>query len=310
MPAGTVSALAKDLDEHSRYIGCPNGVLDLNSGTLLRGDAAREKLVTRSVPDPYVPTARHEAVDAMLAHLTDENREWVLDALGYALRGNPARRIYVLEGPPGGGKTTLLNAVRACLGAVKTGGYSFTTMKNALVSDLHGNANAHTAHLVDFTRARIAAASELPTGRRLDTQLLKQLSGMEYLPVRDVGEKAAPEKPATATLFIAVNDRGLDVLDLTDDGLRARVRVLPYPALETEHDTDFAERVMHVREIRQAMFALLVRRAVENRVPPQDVPDVAEARERAGRRCGRRSGRVDSGPRPQRRTVQASTATG
>ena len=104
MPAGTVSALAKDLDEHSRYIGCPNGVLDLNSGTLLRGDAAREKLVTRSVPDPYVPTARHEAVDAMLAHLTDENREWVLDALGYALRGNPARRIYVLEGPARRGK--------------------------------------------------------------------------------------------------------------------------------------------------------------------------------------------------------------
>ena len=46
----------------------------------------------------------------------EEHRDWILAAVAYALRGNPNRRIYVLEGPPGGGKTTLLNAVRACLG--------------------------------------------------------------------------------------------------------------------------------------------------------------------------------------------------
>ena len=283
LPAGLTQAKDMELDQNKRYLGAPNGVIDLETGDLLTGEAARSKLITRTVPDPYNPNAQHPAVDGLLAHLDDEHRDWILSAVAYALRGNPNRRIYVLEGPPGGGKTTLLNAVRACLGSVKAGGYGFTLQENALVVDYRSNANSHTSHLMDFTAGRIATASDIPSNRKLDTNLLKRVSGTEFLATRDVGVKAEQEKVATATLFIAMNPGGLEVVDLTDAALFERIRILPYPELPPDRprDRDLAMNVITEPAIRQAMLALLVRYAVANRWPPDDIPSVAEARHAA-----------------------------
>ena len=283
LPAGLTEAQDMELDRNKRYLGAPNGVIDLDTGDLLTGEAARSKLITRTVPDPYNPKAQHPAVDGLLAHLDEEHRDWILAAVAYALRGNPNRRIYVLEGPPGGGKTTLLNAVRGCLGSVKGGGYGFTLQENALVLDNRSSANAHTSHLVDFTGGRIATASDIPTTRKLDTTLLKRLSGTEFLATREVGERALQEKLATATLFIAMNPGGLEVMDLTEAALYERIRILPYPELPPERprDRDLAMNVIAEPAIRQAMLALLVEYAVKNRWPPEDIPSVAEARKAA-----------------------------
>ena len=283
LPAGLTQARDMDLDQNKRYLGAPNGVIDLDTGELLTGQAARAKLITCTVPDPYNPKAQHPAVDGLLAHLEEEHRDWILAAVAYALRGNPNRRIYVLEGPPGGGKTTLLNAIRACLGSVKGGGYGFTLQENALVADYRANANSHTAHLMDFTAGRVATASDIPTNRKLDTPLLKRISGTEYLATRDVGMRAEAERVATATLFIAMNPGGLEVMDLTDPGLFERIRILPYPELPPDRpkDRDLAMNVISEPAIRQAMLALLVRYAVANRWPPDDIPSVAQARQAA-----------------------------
>ena len=283
LPAGLTETEDMELDRNKRYLGAPNGVIDLDTGDLLTGEAARSKLITRTVPDPYNPKAHHPAVDGLLAHLDEEHRNWILAAMAYALRGNPNRRIYVLEGPPGGGKTTLLNAVRGCLGSVKGGGYGFTLQENALVLDNRSSANAHTSHLVDFTGGRIATASDIPTNRKLDTTLLKRLSGTEFLATREVGMKAEQEKLATATLFIAMNPGGLEVMDMTDAALFERIRILPYPELPPDRpkDRDLAMNVIAEPAIRQAMLALLVEYAVKNRWPPEDIPSVAEARKAA-----------------------------
>ena len=283
LPSGLTEARDMDLDQNKRYLGAPNGVIDLDTGDLLTGEAARAKLITRTVPDPYNPKAQHPAVDGLLAHLEEEQRAWILAAVAYALRGNPNRRIYVLEGPPGGGKTTLLNAVRACLGSAKAGGYGFTVQENALVVDYRSNANSHSSHLVDFTSGRIATASDIPNNRKLDTNLLKRLSGTEMINPREVGMPAGPERVATATLFIAMNPGGLEVMDLTEPALFERIRILPYPELPPDRppDRDLAMNVITEPSIRQAMLALLVSYAVANRWPPDDIPSVAQARQAA-----------------------------
>ena len=143
----------------------------------------------------------------------------------------------------------------------------FTLQENALVADYRANANSHTAHLMDFTAGRIATASDIPTNRKLDTPLLKRISGTEYLATRDVGMRAEAERVATATLFIAMNPGSLEVMDLTDSGLFERIRILPYPELPPDRpkDRDLAMNVISEPAIRQAMLALLVRYAVANR---------------------------------------------
>ena len=65
-----------DLDRPGApYVGAPNGVINLETRQVLTGAAAREKLVTRTLLDPYDETAKHPTVDQLLSHLTPENRE-------------------------------------------------------------------------------------------------------------------------------------------------------------------------------------------------------------------------------------------
>ena len=72
--------------------------------------------------------------------------------------------------------------------------------------------------------------------------------------------RAEAERVATATLFIAMNPGGLEVMDLTDPGLFERIRILPYPELPPDRpkDRDLAMNVISEPAIRQAMLALLV----------------------------------------------------
>ena len=41
---------------------------------------------------------------------------WWWQVMGYALYGRPSRRIYVIVGPPGAGKSCVANALRSALG--------------------------------------------------------------------------------------------------------------------------------------------------------------------------------------------------
>ena len=63
-PAGYRQVSIADIDGDTRYLGAPNGVVDLSTGALLTGRGASSILVCRRLPDPYDPDARHADVDA------------------------------------------------------------------------------------------------------------------------------------------------------------------------------------------------------------------------------------------------------
>ena len=265
-----------------RYLGAPNGVIDLDTGELITGAAARALLVSRSVPDPYDPTAQHPMIDGLLAHLGVDERQYLLSALGFALRGNPARRFYLLAGERNGGKTTVLAAGKACVGDVKAGGYGMTIQPAVLLTDRLQHANGHQGGLFGVQDARIATVSEIPDGRgRFNVGLLKSLTGGDPDSVRDVGEKAGPSRPATATIFVAANPPDFDRLDLTDSALEDRARILPYPSLPAgRRNPAVLDIVQNNPKARQAMLAVLVRAAkafAGNPYPPEDIPSVIEA---------------------------------
>ena len=277
LPKGLEVVKAEQLHRDGRYLGAPNGIIDLNTGALLTGAGARSKLVTRQVPDPYDPNATHPDVDRLLAHLPKDSRGFLVNALGYALRGKVSRRFYVLLGPPGGGKSTLLEAVTAALGDVKTIGYGQVINGNAIVEQRFPV--AHQGNLFGIQDSRIAVVSELPDGKaRLNVSLIKSLDGIGGLTQRDVGEKAGPSRPATGTLFVSVNDPDIDRIPLTDRAMRDRIRILHYPPLpEGARDEEMVDRVRTAPEIRQAMVAKLVRAATKYLRAPPDIPAVQSA---------------------------------
>ena len=277
LPAGLTVADERDIDADLLSLGAPNGVIDLRTGQLLSAVDAHKRLVTRSVADPFNPTATHPSADSLFEHLDDELSDYLASAFGFALRGNPARRIYGLAGDKNGGKSTVLSAIHAALGDVKAGGYGMGVDVDALLrSKFSPGRNAHHGNLFGLQDARIAVTEEPGKGTRFDGALLKRLAGGDYFSLRDVGEKAGPGRPISATLFVALNPGQETALDTSDDALADRVRLLSYPKLGGALDPGRISAVKTDHAIRQAVMACLARWAAETASRPEDPPSVKE----------------------------------
>ena len=270
LPPALTQCQDKELDADTRYLGAPNGVIDLHTGECLTGAAARLCMVSRSLPDPYDPDATHEAVTKLLAHLGDDEREWLLSALGHALRGRPNRRDYLIVGEGGGGKSTLLTAIADALDE-HAGFIAIGAIANRKY------ANGPEPELEAFTNRRLMFYSEPPAN--LDYKRGKNQSGGDVVAFRRLFEGETIEKRTTATRFFACNPDDVPTLPLDKEAVFDRVRTLPYPALpESERDLTLPDR-LNTKAARQAMAALLVRYAVANPAPPADIPSVAAMRE-------------------------------
>ena len=186
----------------------------------------------------------------------------MLGALGFALRGNVARRVYGIAGERGGAKSTLFAATLAALGSARANGYGLRLDPESLVKSSWGRGgNAHHGNLMGLQDARIAVCEEPPDGRPLDAQLLNDLSGGAPAALRNVGEKMAPERPVTSTIFFGFNPGQEDVMDTSNNALADRARLLRYPRLNV---TEIPGRIVDVAElveVRQAVVAMLVRAA-------------------------------------------------
>ena len=256
-------------------LGAPNGVISLETGKMLSDAAARKTYTTRYIPDRFKIDARHQYVDELVAHLTPPDRRYLHSALGYALRGNPSRRLYALSGERRGGKSTLLTALFEALGDVRRHGYSIALQIEALLATRwSAGSSAHQGNLFGLPDARIAIAEEPPAGSKFNEALLKDLTGGRPQAQRDVGEKALPARMNLATIFIAMNMGQEYTLDTKDPALADRVRVLRYPQLRGPVDLERTIAFIEREEVRQAMAALLVQWAVKTRTLPPDTPSV------------------------------------
>ena len=218
----------------------------------------------------------------MSAHLSGEDRNYLLHALGYALRGNPARRTYFLSGVLNGAKSTLLSAVHAALGDVRNNGYGMRTdVETFLLTRFGAGPSAHHAGLIGVQDARVCVTEEPPEGRKFNVKLLSDISGGTPMSIRDVHEKARPGPPGfrdrRSSPSIPAKKSGVDTKDLA---FADRARILPYPPLPLPPEERDAERISDVRnlkEVRQATAALMVRYAALAASRPADPPSVEEA---------------------------------
>ena len=281
LPEELTLATEAELDMDKDYLGAPNGVIDLNTGKLLLRAKGRKRLVTRQVPDQFNENAQHDVADELLGHLPAVERSYLLAALGFALRGVPARRWYLLEGERRSGKTTLLNAVVGCLGDVRANGYGMAINVQDLALSKFASPNAHHGGLYGVQYARIAGVSEPKAGGvSFNEGLILELTGGDALNIRDVREKSRGSFPATATLIVALNPIQITNVNLIDKALLDRTKILKYPNLEladAKVDPMRYETVRANPAVRQAVLALLVKAVAANPRPPVDVLSVKEA---------------------------------
>ena len=259
-----------ELDDNTRCLGAPNGVIDLHTGELLTGAHARRTLTTRMVPYPYDPDATHEDVDKLFSHLAPQEKDWLLSALGFGLKGNPMRRMYFLRGDGGQGKGTVLTAIAACLGPE----YCESIPEGALSRKRAASAGL-APELLFAHHARIAIQSELDRGN-LNERIIKAISGGgRGISGRSPHSRSFDDRRSVCTMLISTNPR--PNLNFNDRAMYDRVRILPYP-MPPEIDEELEERLQR-RAQAQALLTLLVKYAVNTTTPPKDVSSVRQERE-------------------------------
>ena len=279
IPAGLRYCQSRDLDAQLTYIGTKSGVLDLTTGRVLAPADGAERLVTRSIPDPFdIDADSNPDAQRLLAHLPDDEREYLLAAVSFALRGSPARRWYLLHGPPASGKTTFLAAVGAALGSAKSGGYHAQLSLDALVQSRFATKNAHTEEIVDLPYARIASKSEMPRSGHLDIAMIKEMSGGGEKSIRGIHKAAQTVRRITATIIVAVNDADARRIDMTDDAFEDRTKILPYsPITSGPAGVDYLNRMQDDPRARMGVMAMLVKAGLGKDGPPADIASVRDA---------------------------------
>lgn len=264
---------ADELDADLRYLGCDNGVVDVHTGELLSPEEGRKHLMTRTTGVPFDPDATHADVDRLFGHLEPEVREWYWKVMAYSLFGRPSRRIYLIVGEKGGGKSAMVQAYVGTLGE-----YAEEPMDSALTeSSGSGQHNTELAAFASPTRVCIMDDVNLPS-RRASAALLKRLSGDGHFTFRRLRENPQTRR-ATATLLIVANPGKLPRLHLEDEAMVDRIRELPYPSVpERKRDPGLMDRI-RTMEFKIAFLAQLVKRAAKmNRGhPPQSIPTVRQA---------------------------------
>ena len=264
-----------ELDADLRYLGCENGVVDLQTASLLPPEQGRKCLVTLSTGVAYRPDAEHPDVDMLFAHLDPQAREWFWDVMAHALHGRPSRRIYLIVGPKGGGKTQQAMAYVRSLGQ-----YAAEPMDSALAES--GGSGQHNTELSAFAHPkRVCVMDEVTTPKgRVSASLMKRLSGDGRITFRKLHQD--PEtRDATATLFMICNPKSMPRLHLEDEAMSDRLRELNYPRVpEDQKDVGLVERVKS-REVLEAFLAQLITKAasVKPGHPPKSIPTVRQATE-------------------------------
>lgn len=221
---------AERWDENPNLIGTLNGVVDLRTGELKRGD--RNLFITKRAPVSYTRGLTNMRWQQFLDFATDGDKEfqdWIQRAVGYSMSGhNQYDILFLVYGPAGSGKNTLVESIVKCLGSSQ---YAYAMDSGILADSGMSTHNTDLYHWAEMRGRRFAWADELPDNERLKENAVKKLTGSEEITARSPGGKPFTFK-SQIKMWITTNHRPI----ITDDAMWRRIR--PIPMLKTPEHSD------------------------------------------------------------------------
>lgn len=217
-------------DADPNLIGTMNGVVDLRTGELLKGRP--DLYITKRAPVSYTRGLTNMRWQQFLDFATDGDREfqdWIQRAVGYSMSGhNQYDILFLVYGPAGSGKNTLVESIVKCLGSSQ---YAYAMDSGILADSGMSSHNTDLYHWAEMRGRRFAWADELPDNERLKENAVKKLTGSEEITARSPGEKPFTFK-SQVKMWITTNHRPI----ITDDAMWRRIR--PIPMLKTPEHSD------------------------------------------------------------------------
>lgn len=212
------------LDSDPSMIGCANGIISLDSGTLSSTD--KSQYITKSVSASFDNDAQCPVWERFLYEIMDGKKDMVqfLQRLsGYALYGgNPEQVLPILHGGGANGKSVFINTLKDLFGD-----YSKKIEPSTLTVSKHGqSAGGAREDLVRLYRCRLGVTTETADGDRLDESFVKAVSGGEEVTARGIHARKSIEYKPEYLVMLATNH--VPTIVGTDDGIWRRIVLIPF----------------------------------------------------------------------------------
>ena len=264
------------LDADPNLIGFENGVWMLKERQFVQGN--RFHCVSLSVGyayDAHVDDACAQIVHEYFQklHPNEEQRSYVIQMLSRQLYGDTGfeyMHIHAgVKGKAAGGKTKSFEILHYCLGD-----YVQKFDVSVLVYSKRKESNAPKPEYKNWKGKRIMYCTEPNPDETLHSGVLKELTGGEQIVYRMLFSNQYDSYIPQFKLHIMTND--LPLIDGADEGVRRRIRVLPYLSTFkprehvderddiTQHkfiaDTDIAKQFFENKSLRLAYLHMLLNR--------------------------------------------------
>lgn len=206
----TIPVSLEELDSNPWLFNCPNGSIDLRTGELKQH--RREDAITQMGPVPFDPSAPCQLWESFLARVFPADPVapdagghagligYVQRLFGYGLTGDIREHVLpIFWGGGSNGKSTLIETAAQVFG----GNYWAAAPDGMLMVR---RTESHPTELARLYRKRFVAATETDEGHRLNTALVKRLTGGDMITARFMKKDFFEYQP-THKLLICTNDR-------------------------------------------------------------------------------------------------------
>lgn len=240
LAAGKPAIMCKSIDfDNAPYLlNCANGVLNLKTFEFSDHDPSQRFMkCTRAA---YTPR-EHSSLwrDTMRQIVPDNDTyDYVQRMAGYCLTGRAnEEKLFFLSGPGGTGKGTFIETLGHALGDYSTS----VPVEILLSSKGNKEGNTPTPYKAMLKGVRLALSSESGIGNYFDDGTLKLLTGRDAITGRFLHSNPVTFTPSHK-LVVSSNYMPA-IRDVSDEGIRRRLVIIPFNANIQERDTTLKDRL-------------------------------------------------------------------
>lgn len=210
----------EDWDKNPYLLGVDNGVVDLRTGVLQKGDINSH--ITRVSPISYTQGLTNVKWTNFLNEAFGGDQEyinWIQKAVGYTATGlNNQDVFFIIYGPPGSGKNTFIETIYEALGKSQL---AWALDSHVLAAGDRPN-STDEYHMAELRGRRMIWVDELPENERMKENQIKKITGSATLQGRSPGEKPI-QFTSSGKLWVSTNHRPI----ITDEAMWRRLLPIP-----------------------------------------------------------------------------------
>ncbi len=238
LSAGYILCEPNEFDRHELYLNTPSGVVELETGNLVRHDPdLRFRKMTNA---PFSPDAEYPRFERFLTETFQGDEELInffQVAMGYTLTGlSSERAVFFCHGSGANGKSVLF---RVC--ATVLGSYASATPVRTILTPAQSDAIRND--LARLAGARLVTISESPEDAELDESTVKALTGGDKMAARFLNKEYFEFVPSFK-IWVALND--LPAIRGRNAAIWSRIKAVPFSNVipEAKQDKKLDEKLL------------------------------------------------------------------